>query len=1003
MNLLGAILPFASGMKGLLLAILPAVVGTTTLRAQANDTLRALPARPAFSMGQPQRWLPYTAGFGVFGRDVNGGGALLGVRHPILNPVNGLLDVSAEALGEAGSTSSAVGLRLRAEAPALALAVGAEWRSARHRVDPLLTYQTAIRRGGFIGHGSLLRVDWRPREHSFAVGAQFPLLQPRAGKTRPARTIAQLPPDADVRPIGPVWAFTATTALADTLAHFARTISTYSSLYTPEDESALEAAARLPSANSYAAATRIYFATLSRIFATATGDPTRGDSLARIARAIVLADFILPYDALYGQVKPNDAAPRLLARAREHVARALADSPGVAPPMRDATLAALDQWVAVLRDVARRSLDAWGDTRLVWISPALALEPEEYDEQSELDALIGRAVGHPFTDHNALTYLRTSDLSVEIARSILAAKIYHVLWTHDFAVRRLTGELDRVGYTMVADAYLPALTAAVQRYDSTGTLPQYFLFLDAFYYHGRDERLWMSILENPLRARVSLGRNETREAEHLLARLAALRGAVGQSRRLQREAAARGGSSWLARVVKVHVNVTYPSDFSFRSSHLIPPIPFTPDNIARDHRKLVFYDFTETNPYAGELLAMGIGIGEHYASATWDDRGFRLRGPAALEAREALRRNLLGQGVAPDQIPEILRAARGSVQPDTNPRNVARALHVHNETGFGAKQSSVARAMLYTLAPAGSVIIVPDPLWLSASWGAMLAGAAARGSTVMIIAPAQANSPNTQPPVYALERDVLQHLLAIRHRLQAEPDVGRGELHVGLFTATAPVTDVAGRLAEIRSGLARAPWIRDVIPFDDATLSVLTRAVAGTGASDAAATSIAHDIEPRAPQLHQKTQIIARPGALRALARQPGWDEVLARTIRDQARATADLAETLGAPPEAVDTGAVRAAEQRLQGYQRSLTEAERRSLSFYLVVGSQNHDPRGLMLDGEADVLVSGFDASAGLVDLFFLMARTTWIDENADIDRLVPPPSRFMTWLARLIRPVM
>lgn len=991
-------------MQRLLLAILPAAVATSTLCAQANDTLRGLSAGPAFSMGQPRRWLPYTAGFGVLGGDVRGGGALVGIRHPILNPVNGLLDVSAEALGEAASATSAVGLRLRAEMPAVGLAVGADWRSGRRGVDPLLTYQTAVRRGGLIGHGSLLRLDWLPRHHRFGVGVQFPFIQPLAGKTRPERTIASLPPAANVGRIGSVQPFAATTTpLVDTLARVARTIGTYSSLYTPEDESALAAAAHLPTDRSYAAATRMYFATLSRLFATATRDSARGESLARMARAIVLADFILPYDALFGQVKPDDAAPRLLDRARQHFARSLADSSGIAPSARDATLAALDQWLAVLRDLARRSLDAWNDTRLVWISPALALTPEQYDEQSELDTLIGRAVGHPFTDHNALTYLRTSDLSVEIARSILAAKIYHVLWTHDFAARRPTGALDRVAYTMVADAYLPALTAAVQSYDSTGTLPQYFLFLDAFYYHGRDERLWMSILENPLGARVSLGRAEAREADHLMARLSALRDAVTRSVRLQRDAATNGGQAWLTRVVRIHVNVTYPSDFSFRSSHLIPPLPFTPDNIARDHRKLVFYDFTETNPYAGELLAMGIGIGEHYASATWDDRGFRLRGPAALEARAALRRNLLGQGVAPEQIPVILRAAEGPVQPDTNPRNVARALHVHNETGFGAKQSSVARAMLYTLAPPGSVIIVPDPLWLSPSWGAMLAGAAARGCTVMIIAPSQANSPNTQPPVYALERELLQHLLAIRRRLRAEPNAGHGELHVGVFTATAPETDVAGRLAEIRSGLARAPWIRDVIPFDDTTLSVLTRAVAGTGRADAAATSLAHDIEPRAPQLHQKTQLVARPGALGALARQPGWDDVLARTIRDQARATADLAETLGAPPEAVDTAAVRTAERRLQGYQRSLTEAERRSLDFYLMVGSQNHDPRGLMIDGEAGVLVSGFDASAGLVDLFFLMARTTWIDADADIDRLVPAPSRFMAWLARLVRPAM
>jgi hypothetical protein len=57
-------------------------------------------------------------------------------------------------------------------------------------------------------------------------------------------------------------------------------------------------------------------------------------------------------------------------------------------------------------------------------------------------------------------------------------------------------------------------------------------------------------------------------------------------------------------------------------------------------------------------------------------------------------------------------------------------------------------------------------------------------------------------------------------------------------------------------------------------------------------------------------------------------------------------------------------------------------------------------MLDGEATVIVSGFQASAGLVDLFYLMARTTWIEREADIDRLVPAPRGLLTRVAQLIR---
>lgn len=61
--------------------------------------------------------------------------------------------------------------------------------------------------------------------------------------------------------------------------------------------------------------------------------------------------------------------------------------------------------------------------------------------------------------------------------------------------------------------------------------------------------------------------------------------------------------------MKVHVNVTQQSDFSFRSHHIIPGIPFAPDNLMRDHRKLVIYDVNEAEPNRGGMFVMGIGSG----------------------------------------------------------------------------------------------------------------------------------------------------------------------------------------------------------------------------------------------------------------------------------------------------------------------------------------------------------------------------------------------------------
>src|SRR5258705_9361329 len=45
-----------------------------------------------------------------------------------------------------------------------------------------------------------------------------------------------------------------------------------------------------------------------------------------------------------------------------------------------------------------------------------------------------------------------------------------------------------------------------------------------------------------------------------------------------------------------------------------------PDNVMRDHRKIVFHDVTEADPFRGEALYTGMGVGQQYMGPTWDDR-----------------------------------------------------------------------------------------------------------------------------------------------------------------------------------------------------------------------------------------------------------------------------------------------------------------------------------------------------------------------------------------------
>jgi hypothetical protein len=298
------------------------------------------------------------------------------------------------------------------------------------------------------------------------------------------------------------------------------------------------------------------------------------------------------------------------------------------------------------------------------------------------------------------------------------------------------------------------------------------------------------------------------------------------------------------------------------------------------------------------------------------------------------------------------------------------------------------------------VLIVPDPLWLSREWVAMLAGAAARGSRVYVIAPALANAPSPEAPVMALAYDAMRRLLDLRDRLGDRMKDAGGELRVGLFAAHAQVDDAAGVQREVREGLQRAPWIRAVIPFDSATLAVLDRAERRAASDGRDATALTRDVAPRPPQLHQKTQLIARPGAIAALVRQPGWGEILARTMQTQSQQTTRFAEQLGYTTPDLETEATHATDTLLRGYEEAIPEAERKQVSFYFALGTQNQDARGMMLDGEATLLVSGFYAAGGLVDLYNVMARSTWIDTSSELDTLLPPRSRFMQRLANWLR---
>ncbi len=233
------------------------------------------------------------------------------------------------------------------------------------------------------------------------------------------------------------------------------------------------------------------------------------------------------------------------------------------------------------------------------------------------------------------------------------------------------------------------------------------------------------------------------------------------------------GDAWLRNRVKVHVNITNRPDPSFWSGGLVSSVFAYPDNVMRDHRKIVFRDVTESDPYRGEALYTGMGVGQQYLGPTWDDRSVKVRGPALLELKRSARDLLLSQGISERELPPPFQiksaaAGSGSAGPPATEDSIwdSRALQLSNGTGYLPKPLNVGKALLYSLMPKGSVIKIPDSLWNSFLYSGLLVGACLRGATVSIVSPSKVNAPSAAAPTLARGWELMSRLLMARDTLQ---------------------------------------------------------------------------------------------------------------------------------------------------------------------------------------------------------------------------------------------
>jgi hypothetical protein len=765
----------------------------------------------------------------------------------------------------------------------------------------------------------------------------------------------------------------------------------------------------------------VYLRETDRLFGWAAGDSARGAELGDSARAAVLDEVFLPYDRLMAQYKSPDQLFGLGVKARARFAAWVDGASGIAPERRARVLAAFDGWFAALDDVRRWILERGrDDSRGTWLPLQLVLRPEQHDTQQEIDAIIQRGLGAGFTEGNAAIYISGQQFQAELHEQILATEDYHVLWIHDFRGLTPSGRADLVGFYQAVEGYLAALTERVRAYDRTGRLPVYLLFFDQHYYEANHGKLWLDLLEHPLTAKVKIpppskedradpavaarvgGRVELLQ-QLVAARQDSLRAAVAGSARLQSEAAMRGGRKWLEQVVKVHVSITQPADLTFRTRRVLG-LPFAGDVVIRDHRKIAFRDVTERDPGRGNAMFAGVGVGENYATPTWEDRALLVQGPALVALKTSARELLLANGFRPEEIPLPLRAEEfpadyaERVAALRAAGATARLMQVHNKVGFAQKDATFLQMMLYDLMPPGSVIYVPDSIWTSFLWTGQLVAAAFRGCHVYIVAPAAANAPSAAAPTLSRTQELYAQTVVIQRVLREAIERSGGRLRVGLYTRQSGVNDVPTSLREVAAAVRGNAFLRQEFNLPDAFFDDFDHVADSLERAGFAPSALVDDEVERAPKMHRKTQFFATRAVLEALVRDPR----VVQRYRDDMRSAVRSAARSGVTERMAEDDRVAAERPLLEAFD-SLPAALRDSAPMYLSVGSLNKDWRGAALDGESLAVLAGKWAMIGWIDFLYLAGHTTWIQDSQELERLLPPYTGRETWLGKRLRNIL
>jgi hypothetical protein len=182
------------------------------------------------------------------------------------------------------------------------------------------------------------------------------------------------------------------------------------------------------------------------------------------------------------------------------------------------------------------------------------------------------------------------------------------------------------------------------------------------------------------------------------------------------------------------------------------------------------------------------------------------------------------------------------------------------------------------------------------------------------------------------------------------------------------------------------PFLRDLMPFTEQLLPVARWAAKASPESTV--------VGPPRPKLHQKVQFLANRAAWDAIVKAPEWPDFMRAYLayrRTTLYINGEYRESRHGPER------LEAMARRIYAHVRESAGA---GAAAYAIVGSQNQDYRGMFMDGEVAMLLTGPESLVVLVDLVFLEGAVVWLDDRATLDRLLRHPGTWDRRLARIVK---